>query len=147
MSSRKKNMAKAMNVSEASLKKAQDQAELMKQPLGGWVTLEVRKVTFKETGTPMGPAERPLVAPLLHLFCTVDGDPRPVNLSFINTNPEKQAQYEEKLGHLFRALGTTDIDKMEGVKFRALVSHRENESGRFYHNYWAQRMEPLGVDA
>jgi len=141
----KNDMTRAFGISNESKQRAIHDAELLKRPLDGWVTLTVRQPTFKEAGTPQGQAQRPLPAPLLHLFCIVDDDPRPCNLSFINTSddPEIQKAFGIKMGHLFRALGTDRVDAMKGLRFRARVHVKESADGRFYHNYWADRMEPL----
>lgn len=143
--SNKNSMDRAFGVTREDRDLADKSAELMSTPLFGDYEVEVMKASHKDANEDR--EGKPIPA-CLSLFCRVvlekGYDPRPMNLQFMNWNPDTERAFRVKMGHLFRALGTTSLKEMKGVHMRVTVKRKDVVNPRFFHSYLALRTEPIG---
>lgn len=141
----KNSMNRAFGVTRDDRNRAEQSAELMLVPYVGTERVEVMKATYKEASKDK--EGKPIPASIA-LFCRVpreDGsyDPRPVNLQFMNWNPDSADSFRVKLGHLFRALGTDNLTEMKGRFMLVTLKRKSVDNPRFFHSYLALRTEPI----
>lgn len=144
----KNSMDRAFGVTSSDCDRADTSAELMSIPYEGEHLVEVMKATYREAGVDK---EGEPIPASLHLFCRVplkeeEGpkyDPRPVNIQFMNWNPESERAFKTKMGHLFRALGTKKLSEMKGKRMLVTLKRKEKVNPNFFHSYMALRTEPV----